>query len=141
MGSVPLLSSITSHFEVHDKADEMVMCVDTTLPAAQEAKFLQAPVMATPPVVSCSGADAHFKNVAIDFNPAQPKKGDAVTVTFSGDLDEGLTGGEVDLDINFSIASLSMKIPFTQARQLLQPVASRLSLDHSLSQISRSSPM
>jgi hypothetical protein len=113
--SVPLLSSITSHFEVHDKADEMVMCVDTTLPAAQEAKFLQAPVLAaTPPVVSCSGADAHFKNVDIEFSPAQPQKGDSVTITFKGDLDEGLTGGEVDLDVNFSIASLSMKIPFTQ---------------------------
>merc|ERR1712098_211536 len=97
---------------VHDEADEMVMCVDTTLPAAQEAKSLRAPVKATPPIVSCSGADAHFKNAVIDVSPAQPKKGDAVTITFSGDLDEAVSAGEVELSIDLVIASLSMKIPF-----------------------------
>jgi len=50
----------------------------------------------------------------IEFSPPQPKKGDAITVTFSGDLDEGITGGEVDFDVNFVLASLSMKIPFKQ---------------------------
>merc|ERR1719230_15626 len=88
--SVPLLKSIESHFEVHDKADEVVLCVDTTLPAAQEAGFLQATLKADPPIVSCSGADAHLKNTAIDVSPAQPKKGDDVTITFTGDLDEAI---------------------------------------------------
>lgn len=110
--SVPLLSSITSHMEVHDKADEMVLCVDTTLPAAQEATFLQASAKAAP-IVSCSGSDAHFKNAVIDVSPAQPKKGSDVTITFSGDLDEDVSAGEIELDINLVVATLSLKIPFT----------------------------
>merc|ERR1712032_700322 len=109
--SVPLLSSFTSHMEMHDKADEMVL-------AAQEATFLEAtakaaPAKAAPPIVSCSGSDAHFKNAVIDVSPAQPKKGSDVTITFSGDLDEAVSAGEIELDINLVIATLSLKIPFT----------------------------
>merc|ERR1712048_100832 len=85
--SVPLLSSITSHMEAHAKA--------------------------APPIVSCSGSDAHFKNAVIDVSPAQPKKGSDVTITFSGDLDEAVSAGEIELDINLVITTLSLKIPFT----------------------------
>jgi hypothetical protein len=115
--SVPLLSSITSHMEMHDKNDEMVMCVDTTLPAAQEATFLQAPVKASPPFVSCAGSGAHIKNGGVDVSPAQPQKGKDVTITFTGDLDETISSGVVELDINLVIFTLSMKIPFKLAEQ------------------------
>jgi len=110
--SVPLISSIKSHMEMHDANDEMVMCVDTTLPAAQEAAFLQAPVKGTPPFTPCTGSSPHFKNAVIDVNPAQPQKGKDVTMTFTGDLDESISSGVVELDINLVIFTLSLKIPF-----------------------------
>jgi hypothetical protein len=110
--SVPLISTIGSHLEVHDKNDEMVMCVDAALPAAQEATFLQSAPKATPPFESCSGPDAHFGNAVVDVTPAQPQKGDAVTITFSGDLDEAVSAGAVELNINLVLFTLSMNIPF-----------------------------
>merc|ERR1712093_119585 len=56
-------------------------------------------------------------NAAIDVNPAQPKKGEDVTITFTGDLDETITSGVVELDINLVIVNLSMKIPFKSLSQ------------------------
>lgn len=112
--SIPLISKIGAHMEMHDEGDDMIACVDTTLPAAQEAVFLQniKTTAAAAPITICSGSDAHGKNVAIDVSPAQPKKGQDVTFTFTGDFDEAITAGTIEVDIDLVITSLQMTIPF-----------------------------
>lgn len=111
---VPIIPSVTAHVEMHDGVDETVFCVDANLPAAtKQSNFLEASVgTETDPFQSCSSSDAHIRNIVVDVDPPQPKKGESFTVAVQGDLDEELTSGIVEVDVNVVLFTLKLRIPY-----------------------------
>eukprot|EP00929_Paragymnodinium_shiwhaense_P039980 TRINITY_DN20914_c0_g1_i2.p1 TRINITY_DN20914_c0_g1~~TRINITY_DN20914_c0_g1_i2.p1 ORF type:complete len:314 (-),score=68.07 TRINITY_DN20914_c0_g1_i2:434-1375(-) len=59
-----------------------------------------APCAPSTSITSCGGASDHLKNVCIQLSPEPITKGAPFTLSFSGDLDEDLDGGEANLDLD-----------------------------------------
>ena len=69
--------------------------------------------LADAPIVDCTDPSAHMKNIDIEATPAAPKKGDATTTEMKGDLDEDITGGNVNFNVDLSLFKLAITTPFS----------------------------
>lgn len=70
-------------------------------------------------VKSCGGAKDHMQNMKVKLSPDPAQKGKPFTVDVSGDLDEGIVAGSVNVDLSITAlgvikSSVKQVIPFTQ---------------------------
>merc|ERR1712203_1185895 len=55
----------------------------------------------------------HFENFEITTDPATPKKGDDMTVTIKGDLDEDLDAINLDFTLDLSLLKFELNLPIS----------------------------
>ena len=108
---VPLIKKTTGKFEIANQDGEQVACATFSLPAYSETA--PASTLGDAPFVDCSGADAHVKNRVLDVEPPTIKKGTVFTVHSTADLDEDVSSGSMDLQINLSLFSFGISSPFS----------------------------
>jgi len=77
------------------------VAMQPSYPVQDNAMLADTKVGSTINVKDCSSSSAHVKNLKWDISPSSPKKGDTVTLTGSGDLDEGVTAGTYTLTAKF----------------------------------------
>lgn len=108
---VPLIKMASGKIEVTDQDGEQVSCATFNLPAYSET----APVAieSSPPFVDCSGDGAHVKNRQLDVEPPVISKGKPFTVRGKGDLDEDISSGNMDLQIDLSLFKFGITSPFS----------------------------
>lgn len=108
---VPLIKTTNGKVEVVDQDGEQVGCASFSLPAYSA----EAPAsdLGDAPFVDCSSAGAHVGNVVLDVEPPTIKKGVPFTVQGSGDLDEDLTSGVADINVDVSLFKLGLTVPFS----------------------------
>lgn len=69
-------------------------------------------------VKSCGSESDHLKQVSIKLNPDPPVKGQQFSMELSGELDEDITGGSLDVDLavtalKFIKSNVKQQLPFT----------------------------
>jgi len=107
--NVPLLNTVKMDIEVKDQDGEQVMCMHSSLPALGKDE----PELETVPFTNCADeTTSHVKNFHIETDPVEPSKGDTITITSGGDLDEEVSSGNMDLSVDVSLFKLNMAIPF-----------------------------
>merc|ERR1712098_674784 len=104
--------------EIKDQNDDMVICSDSTLPALDFDVFAMNSSLSLgadwpwgAPIQSCGKKDDHFQNFKVSVDPPKPVKGKDLTITIQGDLDEDVTSGILELDIDLVITHLVLKMP------------------------------
>lgn len=90
------------------------------------SKFLAAALClglagAAPSLSSCGSATDHFKNVVMSISPDPIQKGQAFTVTVSGDLDEAITDLKVAANLNIKALDIVSKTIDSSAEVTLSP--------------------
>jgi len=108
---IPLIKNTKGKFEVTDQDGEQVSCATFTLPAYSATA--PANTLDTAPFVDCAGSDAHVKNKVLDVEPPTLKKGVPFTIRAAGDLDEDLSSGVADIQVDLSLFKLGLSIPFS----------------------------
>jgi hypothetical protein len=109
---VPLIKTTSGKFEVVDQDEEQVSCAEFTLPAYSETAPTSKFTAGDAPFVDFSGASAHIGNKQLDVEPPTISKGVPFTVHGSGDLDEDITSGTADFNVDVSLFKLAMSVPF-----------------------------
>lgn len=109
--NVPLIKTTNGKVEVVDQDGEQVGCASFSLPAYSAT----APVsdFGDAPFVDCASTGAHVGNKVLDVEPPTLSKGVPFTVRGSGDLDEDISSGVADINIDLSLFKLGMSIPFS----------------------------
>jgi hypothetical protein len=66
-------------------------------------------------ISNCGGSSDHLQNVVMKVTPDPPVKGQPLTLSFSGTLDEDFTGGSVEVDLQIKALNIIDKAVKTSA--------------------------
>lgn len=112
--NVPLLNKVSGKVEMKDQDAEQVMCSQFSLPAYSATAPAQS--LGDDPFIDC-GTDAdHIKNRVLIVEPPTISKGVPFTVTSAGDLDEDVSSGVADIEVDLSLFKLGLSVPFAFSR-------------------------
>lgn len=110
---VPLFNHFSGKIEMTQDDGEEWLCIAYDLPTLPAPDHVEPELEDT--FVDCSDPTkaVHFENFEITTDPATPKKGDDMTVTIKGDLDEDLDSINLDFQLDLSILKFELNIPIT----------------------------
>lgn len=107
---IPLIRSTSGKIEIVDENAEQVSCMEFKLPAYSAT----APVSSTFLDIDCSDSSLwHLKNLVIDVEPPTIKKGVPFTVNTKSDVDEAVSAGHIETNIDLSLFKLGVTVPFS----------------------------
>lgn len=113
--NVPLIKNSKGKFELVDQDSEQVACAEWILPAYSET----APTFQDAPLVDCSDpSSAHFTIDTLDVEPPTISKGKPFTVRTAGTLDEDITAGSFDFNVDVSLFKLGISSPFSMSSSI-----------------------
>jgi len=112
--NVPFIKTMSGKVEMKDQDGEQVLCTEFSLPAYSATAPAQA--FSGAPFFDCGGDTDHIKNKVLDVKPPTLKKGVPFTVNGAGDLDEDISSGVSDIQIDLSLFKIGQSVPFAFSR-------------------------
>lgn len=112
--NIPLIKKMSGKVEMTDQDGEQVLCSEFSLPAYSATAPAQD--LSGEPFVDCGADTDHFKNKVLTVEPPTLKKGVPFTVNGAGDLDEDISSGVSEIQIDLSLFKLGLSVPCAFSR-------------------------
>lgn len=108
---IPFIKTTSGKIEIVDENAEQVSCMEFSLPTYSAT----APVSSSDFLdVDCTDTSSwHMKNLVIDVEPPTIKKGVPFTVNTKSDIDEAVSAGHIETNVDLSLFKLALTMPFS----------------------------